>query len=38
MAFKPANKTIEEFEDYEGFVKKFQASTKKTSKASKNIS
>lgn len=24
MTFKPANKTIEEFEDYEGFVKKFQ--------------
>lgn len=30
MTFKPVNKTIEEFEDYEGFVKKFQASTKKT--------
>ena len=28
MTFKPANKTIEEFEDYEGFVQKFQ--TKKT--------
>ena len=30
MAFRPVNKTIEEFEDYESFVKKFQASTKKT--------
>lgn len=30
MIFKPANKTIEEFEDYEGFVRKFQAPRKKT--------
>lgn len=28
MAFQPANKTLQEFEDYEGFVQKFQ--TKKT--------
>jgi hypothetical protein len=30
MAFKPANKTIEEFEDYEGFVQKFQTRKKTT--------
>lgn len=30
MAFRPVNKTIEEFEDYEGFVQKFQAPPKKT--------
>lgn len=30
MTFKPANKTIEEFEDYEGFVKKFQTRKKTT--------
>lgn len=30
MAFRPANKTIEEFEDYEGFVRKFQTPKKTT--------
>lgn len=30
MTFKPANKSIEEFEDYEGFVKKFSETHKKT--------
>ena len=30
MTFKPANKTLEEFEDYEGFVKKFQTPKKTT--------
>lgn len=30
MTFKPANKTIEEFEDYEGFVQKFQTRKKTT--------
>ena len=30
MTFKPANKTIEEFEDYESFVRKFQAPKKTT--------
>lgn len=30
MTFKPVNKTLEEFEDYEGFVKKFQTPKKTT--------
>lgn len=30
MTFKPANKTLEEFEDYEGFVRKFQTPKKTT--------
>lgn len=30
MTFKPANKTIEEFEDYEGFIQKFQTRKKTT--------
>lgn len=30
MTFKPANKSIEEFEDYERFVKKFSETRKKT--------
>lgn len=30
MTFKPANKTLEEFEDYEGFVRKFQTQKKTT--------